>query len=444
MRRLYDRAFEILAAEVKRCAQKDLTAQWGQKVVMQRLEKLCRQQGEPLSAEELRQVIADQFPEFKSSILKQAARVNHPPRLPKTALWSGVIVTGLVGFVGIVNLPFPIIRRPIYQTMPILLFPSYISMDRNYTAAIAAVEQANQFVNQATTQADLTLAEEMIQQAQTHLERLPVWFLGKENYPSRYCSLITCNWKFTRDEYVAVEKNIERTEARIFQEMNAFIQFNEAQSAINTAKQTYQTAKPGKERQDAMAAWQKSVDLLQQITPKTIAGKQAQIQLTTAQKEFEERVGLSIQTTKGNEMITAAQQYAILAARASQNPPHSAEKWLEVIELWENAIERLENVSEESSSYWDAQEKLAEYTDNLETIEGRLQDEKEAVELLKQAKELITEWREMAQDSNPSISQLSRQLNQVIYTLEAIEAGTTVTAEAQDLLRATRNTRDQL
>ena len=115
-----------------------------------------------------------------------------------------------------------------------------------------------------------------------------------------------------------------------------------------------------------------------------------------------------------------------------------------MIELWENAIERLEQVSRDSSSYWDAQDKLAEYTDNLYTIEGRLEDEKEALELLAEAKELIAEWREMSQDSNPRISRLRRKLNQVIYTLEAIEAGTTVTAEAQELLRATRTTRSKL
>ncbi|MGB3402477.1 MAG: hypothetical protein WBA77_07285 [Microcoleaceae cyanobacterium] len=444
MRRLYDRAFEILAAEVKRCAQNDIAAEVGQKVVMQRLEKLCRQQGEPLSAEELQQVIADQFPEFKPSILKQAARLNHPPRIPKTALWGGVILTGFVGLIWGVNQPIPRIRRPIYQRMPILLFPSYISMDRNYTDAIADVEQANQSINQATNQADITSSEEMILQAQTHLERLPVWFLEKENSPSRYCSIITCNWNFTLDEYVAVEKEIERIEGRIFQEKNAFIQLNEAKSAITAAKQSYQTTQPGTKRQDAMATWQKSVELLQQIPPQTIGGKQAKTQSKPAQKEFEEVVGLSIETQKGNSIIAAAQQYAILASRASQNPPHSAEEWQEIIELWENAIERLEKVSEDNPSYWTAQDKLVEYTNNLYTIEGRLRDELEALELLEEAKELIAEWREMAQDSDPSIRRLRRKLNQIIYTLEAIEAGTTVTAEAAELLRATRTTRNQL
>jgi tetratricopeptide (TPR) repeat protein len=442
MRRLYDRAFEILAAEVKRSAQNDIAAEVGQTIVMQRLEKLRRQQGEPLDAEELQQVIADQFPDFKFSILKQAARVNHPPRIGKTALWSGVIVTGLVGLVWIANQPIPWIRRPIYQKMPILLFPSYISMDRNYNNAIAHLEQANQSINQATNQADITSSEEILQQVQIYLDRLPVWFLG--NYPSRYCSIITCDWNFTSDEYVAVGKEIERTEARLFQEKNALIQLNEAKSAINTAKQSYQTTQPGIKRQDAMATWQKAVELLQQIPPQTIGGKQAKMQSKTAQKEFEEVVGLSIETQKANSIIAGAQQYAILASRASQNPPHSPEKWLEVIELWENAIERLEQVSQDHPSYWTAQDKLVEYTDNLETIEGRLKDEKEALELLEEAQELITEWREMAQDSDPSIRRLRRKLNQVIYTLEAIEAGTTVTAEAAELLQATRNTRNKL
>jgi tetratricopeptide (TPR) repeat protein len=442
MRRLSDRAFKILAAEVKQCAHKDLAGDVGQVIVMQRLEKLCRQQGQPLTAEELRQVIDDQFPEFKPSVLKRAARANRPPGLGKKVLWGGVTLAGLVGGVWVANLPYPMIRWPVSKTVPILLIPSYITMDHNYRQAISAVEQADQLVNQATTQDDINLGEEKAQQAQMNLDRLPVWFLGY--YPQRYCSFMSCSWKFTLDEYETARKKIGRMEARVFQEKNAFIRLNEAQSAVKTAKQSYQKSPEGGERQTAMKNWQGAIDLLQQIPPQTVAGKQAQTLLNTTQRDFQEQVGFSVQTQKGNTMIAAAQQFAILAARASQNPPHTAQEWQQVIELWEKAIARLEKVPEENPSYLEAQKKLAEYTQNLGTIQGRLRDEEEAVELLKEAKELITEWRELAQDSNPSISRLRRKLNQVINTLEDIEAGTTVTQEAQDLLRAARNTRGKL
>ncbi|MGB3533598.1 MAG: hypothetical protein WBA13_08770 [Microcoleaceae cyanobacterium] len=442
MRRLYNRAFEILVAEVKRCTQKDLAGEVGQRIVMQRLEKLRRQQGKPLTAGELHQLTADQFPNFNPAAIKRAARANRPSRVGKKVLWGGVTLMGLAGFVWLANLPYPMIRQPVLRRMPLLLFPSYISMEHHYARAIASVEQAEELVNQGTTQADVSLSEQKIETAITHLDRLPVKFLGY--YPQRYCSLTGCSWKFTLDEYEAARKNIEQLEARIFQEKNAFIQFNEAQSAIKIAKQNYQKSQSEAEQQSDIETWQAAVDLLQKISADTIAGQQAKTQLGTAQQDFREVVGYSIQTQKGNTIIATAREFAILAARASQNPPHSAQRWQEVIEYWENAIEQLEKISLDNPNYLEAQDKLYEYTQNLRTIEGRLRDEEEAVELLQLAKELIDEWREMAQDSDPSISQLRRQLNEVIYILEGIEAGTTVTAEAIDLIRATRNTRDQL
>jgi tetratricopeptide (TPR) repeat protein len=334
------------------------------------------------------------------------------------------------------------IRWPVSKTIPILLLPSYVQMDHNYRQAISAVEQADQLVNQGTTQDDINLGEQKVQKAQTHLDRLPVWFLGY--YPQRYCSLMNCSWKFTLDEYETARKKIGRMEARVFQEKNAFIRLNEAQSALKTAQQSYQKAQGGGERQTAVETWQAALDLLQQIPSQTVAAQPAQTLFKNAQRDFQQMVGLSVQAQKGNTMIAAAQQFAILAAQASQNPPHTAQEWQQVIELWEKAIERLEKVPEENPSYLESQTKLAEYTQNLGIIKGRLRDEEEAVELLKEAKELITEWREMAQESNPSVSQLRRQLNQVINTLEDIEVGTTVTQEAQDLLRAARNTRNKL
>ena len=442
MRRLYERAFKILEAEVKRCAQNDLAGEVGQKIVLQRLEKLCRQQGEPLSAEELRQVVSDQFPEFRETVLKRAARANHPPGLFSQLFWGGLAAAGVTGLVWVANLPYPMIRWPVSKTAPLILLPSYIRMDRNYRQAVSLVEQADQLVNQATSQADINLGEQKAQNAQFHLNQLPVWFLGY--YPQRYCSMMSCAWQFTLDEYETARQNIGRMEAQIFQEQNAFTQLNEAQAAIKTAKQDYQTSKTGKERQDIILTWQTAIDLLAQIPQSTVAGQQATIQLKTAQADFNDVVGLTAQSQQGNTMIAAAQQFAILAARAAQNPPHDVQAWQQSIDLWEDAIERLEQVPKDNPSYLDAQKKLAEYTQNLGILKGRLKDEAESVKALKEAKEQIAEWREMAQDSNPSIRQLRRKLDQVIATLEDIEGGTTVTKEAQELLQASRNTRSKL
>jgi hypothetical protein len=52
--------------------------------------------------------------------------------------WTVVLLGIPAGMVWFVNLPYPIIRRPVAEAAPILLLPSYISMDNHYRQAIAS------------------------------------------------------------------------------------------------------------------------------------------------------------------------------------------------------------------------------------------------------------------------------------------------------------------
>ena len=83
-------------------------------------------------------------------------------------------VASLAGIIWLVNLPYPMIRRPVAKVAPILLLPSYISMDRHYREAISNVEEADQLVNRATSDADIQLGDEKVQLAQKNLDALPV------------------------------------------------------------------------------------------------------------------------------------------------------------------------------------------------------------------------------------------------------------------------------
>ncbi|MBE9042604.1 hypothetical protein IQ235_17720 [Oscillatoriales cyanobacterium LEGE 11467] len=74
-----------------------------------------------------------------------------------------------------------------------------------------------------------------------------------------------------------------------------------------------------------------------------------------------------------------------LAARKSQNPPHSTEQWQEIQELWEGAIEELEQVPQNSPAFEFAQQKLSEYRSNLAAIEQRKTVEETASEKLETA-----------------------------------------------------------
>jgi hypothetical protein len=60
---------------------------------------------------------------------------------------------------------------------------------------------------------------------------------------------------------------------------------------------------------------------------------------------------------------------------------------------------------------------------------------------MEKAKKLIFEWRELTRSSDLDYRVMNRKLAKIIYTLEEVKPGTTVNAEAQDLLRRTRHTK---
>ena len=442
MRQLYDRAFEILNKELQTCAKNDLAGEYGLKIVLKRLEKKRLKSGNPLTLDELWDLINDQFPKFDEAILKKAAKANRPPGLLSKILLGIGLLGGAAGFVAIANLPYPIIRWPVAEKAPFLLMPSYIRMDYNYRQAISLVEQADKLVNQATAIADINLGTEKVKKAQKHLDQLPVWFLGY--YPQTYCSFMGCTWRFTFDEFETARKNVGRMETKVFQEKNAYQEFTALETTIKETQQKFPQIPPGGQQQQTIAAWQKAIDQLEQIPSQTLAGKLAQKQLVSAQRDFKDKVGFVAGTLQGNTLIEAAMQFAIQAAKAAKNPPHSPQEWERVVKLWQEAITRLEQGSVDRPSYLDAQTKLAEYQANLGITQMRLEMEIEARKSVQKAKKMIADWQKNARSNNPDIEGLTMELNDIVNTLQQVEAGTTVSSEAQDLLRSAEHTLNKL
>jgi hypothetical protein len=178
MYRLNNRAFEILRAEVQNCSGVDQVGKIEQQLVIKRLEKMRYCKGAPATLEELRDTVIDVYPQFNEKVLKQAARANQPPGIFSKIKWTVMLLTSAAGVIWLVNLPFPMIRRPIAKNAPILLLPSFWSIDYHYRGAINAVEQADQLVNKATSLADIERGAGKVKEAQKHLDNLPVWFLG--------------------------------------------------------------------------------------------------------------------------------------------------------------------------------------------------------------------------------------------------------------------------
>lgn len=435
MARLTDRAFEILRAEVDKCAAADsLAGDVYRRMVIKRLEKLRSQNGTFASIEEIRDTFKDEFPNFSEQALKAAVKANRPPGLFGKIIFAGSLLGSAAGIVWLINLPSPMIRWPVAKTMPILLLPSFMSMDHNYRQAIALVEQSDQLVNKATAVADFDLGEIKAKEAQKHLDALPVWFLGY--YPKRYCSFFSCSWRFTLDEFQAARKNVGRMEAQIFQQKNAFTQLNQVEQTLKAAKQEYQQAKTAADRQKATVNWQSAIDQLNQIPAETLAGETAKKTLKAAERDFQAMGGVATGSVQADNLIEAAKEFAFSAAVAAKNPPHPAAQWEQIAQLWQEAINRLKLISVDNPGYLDAQTKLAQYQKDLGTTQIRLEAEKDSAKALQAAKSLFANLQNNVNSQNPDNS-LS-QLQQIINQLESVKSGTTVYPESQKWLQSAR------
>lgn len=444
MTRLSDRAFLILKTEIQRRTGSDAAGRVQQQILLRRLEKLRDQKGEPVGEAELREMVSDILPDFDAQVLQKAVRANRPPGPWGAIKVVAATVVGLAGGIYIINLPFPMVRIPIAKTAPILLLPSYISMDHSYRQAISLVEQADQLVNQATSGADIDLGGQKVKLAQKHLDALPVWFLGYT--PQRYCSFFRCSWQFTFDEFQTARKQVGRMEAKVFQEKNALTQFQKASQELTGAKQKYQQATASGAKSDAIAQWQDAIDQMQQVPDSTLAGRMAKTQLTAAERDFEQATGYIAGDARTGNLIAAAKQFARNAAELGQNPPHSVAQWQEAVSLWEDAVNQLEQVPVTDPGFVASRSLLADYKKNLSTIRIRLNAEKESTAALEQAQEMTQSFlaAATAQAMVNNRPYLLSQLQGIINQLRKVQSGTTGYAEAQSLLKSAEDKLQQL
>jgi len=437
MVRLTDRAFDILRAEVDKCATADgVAGNVYRSMVIKRLEKLRSQNGTFASIDEIRDTFKDEFPNFSEEALKAAVKANRAPGLFGKIIFAGGFLGAGAGIIWLLNLPFPMIRWPVAKTMPVLLMPSFISMDYNYRQAIALVEQSDQLINKATAVADFDLGEIKSKQAQKHLDALPVWFLGY--YPKTYCSFAGCRWRFTVDEFQAARKNVGRMDAQIFQQKNAFTQLSQVEQSLVSAKQEYQQAKNADDRQKASINWQSAIDQLNQIPAETLAGETAKKKLQAAERDFQAMGGVATGSVRADNLIEAAKEFALSAAVASQKPPHPAAQWEQIAGLWEEGINRLKMVPVDNPGYLNAQTKLAEYQKNLGIAQIRLQAETDSAKAFQESKSLLASLQNTVNSTSQNPGYAVSQLQQIINQLESVKPGTTVYPESQKWLQSAR------
>ncbi|MEL7502652.1 MAG: hypothetical protein AAFN18_09300 [Cyanobacteria bacterium J06554_6] len=137
------------------------------------------------------------------------------------------------------------------------------------------------------------------------------------------------------------------------------------------------------------------------------------------------------------ESVIAAQQDATAAAEASQSPPYPVDHWQTVAAQWETAIARLQTIPAESPIYEEiVAPKLAEYQNNLATIQGRVEAELAADTSVNQATQsgsLATQQAQIA--TNLATWETALQSwEAAVSQLKQIPQGTLAYGEAQQLL----------
>ncbi|MEM8720505.1 MAG: hypothetical protein AAGE84_14575 [Cyanobacteria bacterium P01_G01_bin.39] len=429
--RLNKKAYNILAIAINKAAVKDqIAGEVSHKIALKRLQKLNSTKGNPVTEQELKDLISDLFPNFDSQAIKKAVRVNRP----SSALWwltkIALGLSSLAGLIWVLNLPYPMIRRPVAKTAPIILLPSYLRMDHNYRQAIAKVEQADQLVNRATSLADLKLGQAKVNQAQANLDALPVWFLGYE--PQMYRTFFSFGWKFTFDEFEAARAKVGRMDAKIFQEINAFTKLEQAQKDIRQAKQNYQQAKDSAAKQQAISAWQAGIDKLNQLPSRTVAQEQAKAINQAYRRDFQQISGLISGNERTNKIIAAAQQFHQQGINSCGATPHSVNRWQECINLLRQAVTILQQVPLEDAGYLETQTLLANYEAKLGEMRIRQLEERESQQAYNAAQQMITNLPKSVNQHNRD--RTAREILMIINELEKVKLQTTVYNDAVNMM----------
>ena len=432
-------AFDILQAEIRRRAARRPIDQVQQDIALRRLERLRTRPGEPLNELQLRETLADLFPDFDRQVLKRAAQANRGQSSQGWSLWwllpwGTAAIAALAGGIWVLNLPYPMIRQPVARTMPLVLLPSFMSMDHNYRQAIALTEQADQLVNKATSAADFELGDTKVKAAQKHLDALPVWFLGY--YPTAYCGWFGCSWRFTLDEFQQARKAVARMDAKLFQERNALTALADAEAAIAQAKQQY-TQGDAAAKEAALTQWQTAMDTIKTIAGETLGGRTAQTKLVAFERDFEEVVGYAADNSRLGNILQAAQLAAETAQKFSPNQPQSVSAWEKAVQLWKDAIAPLDKVKDTDEDYLAARKYVEQYKTKLTEVENRLDQERTSVQAFEKAQQMTTRLFASVPDGATAITpQQTGQIQAIANELKNVKPGTTVYQEAQVLLKS--------
>ncbi|XGB43621.1 MAG: hypothetical protein LVS60_07920 [Nodosilinea sp. LVE1205-7] len=138
----------------------------------------------------------------------------------------------------------------------------------------------------------------------------------------------------------------------------------------------------------------------------------------------------------GLRTILQAQQKAFEAAKLSQAPPHSVERWVTIHLLWQQAIDQLAPLTASSPAYDYVQKKLMVYRTNYDLIGDRIVAEETAEANFNRAIQTAQLARHKIESNDTVGDQETIKLWQrAIKELSLIPQGTLIYAQAQTQLQ---------
>lgn len=439
MPRLSDRAFEIVKREIERHYGEDPGDQIERVILLARLESLRLHQGKPMTRIEIWEVLSDIAPDFNQKVLREAEKVDTESfPLLGVSMGVGAVTVLLAAAVGMDSTadggttPW---LKAFSQTDPPP--PSNQTAKAKGTVETSArpqvlTDQRPVWVNFGKV-SDKTQTQAQVDPFETAKSIGWQAALKSQNPPhsAQHWGETAALWSSAIEQLEQVPRQNEsyqqaQLKKKVYEQNLQEIRARQTEAMkLARAQATKQTAKQTAKGQDTPLKGN-----LKTAQAATINAEQTP--RFSGQTTGQPTVQTTVQNTgkRPEDPLKVAKRYGWQAALASQNAPHSSEKWADISRIWQTALLNLDNIDAASPSYAEAQQVKARYQQNLSEIRDRYQQEQSAAQRIQSLNATLIE---MDSSIEPNMTKYS-QLKSIMGKLKAIPAGTQAHAKAQEMI----------
>ena len=492
MPRLSDRAFHIVKTEIERRYTDNPTDQIERVILLARLEALRTAKGAPMTRVQIWEVLSDVAPNFDQNVLMDAESVETDSPLLGVSVGVGAVamlVATAIAMETIAPLPSATLKAD-PKTDPSLTENNAAETDAADAASDAAASGAEPFgaessgaepskttrlansqeatdrgLKQGSNQAALENAELGVSEtansgpdsrslgarfsqivnripgrgredALESAERLGWQAALKSQDPPHSAQ----HWKETAALWEQALAELARVPARSPDYAQAQLKkslyqnnLKEIRSRQASAEQLASAANAESASAVAPTAAATPKFSSQKTSPTTSSANNPQTSQSVAEVSVEGSVADVEDPISTEDPINTAKRYGWQAALASQNAPHSPEKWADISRLWQTALSNLNKLEAEHPQYAEAQQIKAQYQQNLSEIRDRYQQEQNATQRLQS---LQASLRELNNSMTPEAAKFG-QMESITEKLRTIPPGTQAHRKAQQLIAET-------